>query len=119
MLGLDGGVQLVEAREDVEARLHRQRGVVLMRDRPAEPGGHAVAGVDADAPAQAGDRLGREVLEVEHDLPELLGVHALRERSGLHDVAEEHRELSSLALRHRLAVGVPPPSPRHGATLTD
>ena len=46
---LDPGVQLVEARQDVEAGVHGQRRVVLVRHRPAEPGRHAVARVDADA----------------------------------------------------------------------
>ena len=53
VLRFDVGVQLVEAGEDGEAGVHRQRGVVLVRDRRAEPGGHAVAGVAADAPTEA------------------------------------------------------------------
>ena len=48
----------------------------------------------------------RQLLDVEHELTELLYIHALREWRGLDHVAEQHRELAALALRRGPLLGV-------------
>jgi hypothetical protein len=49
------------------------------------------------------------VLDVEHELTELLDVHALRQRGGVHHVAEEHGELAPLTLGRGPLLGLEPP----------
>jgi hypothetical protein len=72
--------------------------VVLVRDRRAEEGHDAVAGVLVDRALEAMDPLGEELEEAVHDPVPCLGVELLGEAHRALHVGEEHGHVLALAL---------------------
>ena len=99
---LPGAAQLLrEASQllaDVERRVAGPLRVVLVRDRRAEEGHHAIARELVDRSLEAMDAVGEDAEEpVEHAVP-LLGADARGEVHRLLHVGEEDRDLLALAL---------------------
>jgi hypothetical protein len=78
---------------------HREFGVVLARRLGTEGGEHAVAGVLQHAPVVGVDRGGEALERAVHHGVDLLGVQALADRGGAHDIDEQHRHLLELLAR--------------------
>ena len=96
--------QVVDRPHHLEPATHRALRIVLMRDRRAEEGQHAVAHESRDGPVIALDRPVHETEGLAHDGRPVLWVHVLGDRGGIRDVGEEHGDLPSLAGRRRAAL---------------
>ncbi len=92
----DVAAELGELRQYLQPGVNGERGVILMRNRPAEPSDQPIAGIGADGPAEVCDHVCRQPLDREHQLTEVLHVHPLRQRRRVDEVAEQHRQLTAL-----------------------
>ena len=112
-----GSFQAADRVDERQAGPHRPLDVVLMRLRVAEIGHDAVAHRPCDEAVKAGDRVGDAAPVSGEDRSEILRVQPRREVGGADEVAEHHRELSSLGggARVRRSVGGAGPV---GARLT-
>jgi hypothetical protein len=88
----------------VERRIARPLGMVLMGDGCPEERHDAVAGVLVDGALEAVDAVRQDLEEAVEDAVPLLGVHLLGQLQGALHVSEEHGHLLALALERRLAL---------------
>ena len=81
--------------DQLQRRAHRPLGIVLVRDRPAEVGEHAIAQVLGDMAFEAADHLRARCLISAHDFTQVLGVEPRRQRGRADQIAEQHRQLAA------------------------
>jgi hypothetical protein len=84
--------------DDAEPRVHRPRGVVLVRQGVAEVDQEPVAQGFGDVAVGARDDLRARVLERLNHVTEILGVELRRELRRTDQVAEHNRELATFGL---------------------
>ena len=82
----------------MQRRVARTPGVVLMGDRRAEDGHDPVAGEGVDGSLEAVDASGQDGEDVSHDPPPLLRIRPLRHLHRADDVSEQDRDVLALAL---------------------
>ena len=90
-------LELVERIDERQTCSHGALGRVLVRARVAEVGEHPVAQELGDVTPVAHDQLARALVVGPHDLEVVLGVETGRELRRADEVAEERRQLASLA----------------------
>ncbi len=97
VLGLETIIGVTKIRNDGEPRQDGAHGVVFMRLRIAEIDQQSVTAVLRDMTFVSLDRAHAGLVEHVQDLPHLLGIEPLRQRRGIDQVDEHHRELTPLA----------------------
>ena len=83
---------------DPQPGAHGANGVVLVCLRIAEVHQQAVAQIARDVSIETHDPRGTRIVVGVQDLGELFRVDPLRQRGGVHDVAEHDRELPALSM---------------------
>ena len=107
-------VQEIDLPENLEPGKRAPFRRVFVGDRIAEERHHAVAGILADASAQALGGLDTGQLKITKNMSQVLGVQSLRQLGGVDQVAEHDRDLAILAVVVGGRVGHPPFLARSG-----